>query len=270
MEKKQKVEDNGKPGVKNPTLYRKKKHLRETEDELLLRSPGKVGKQISPINKALGEFTNNDPWRILRIQSEYVQAFDAMSDIANAISVFGSARMTAKDEDYQNAVLFSSLIAKAGYGIITGGGPGIMQAANEGAEMVDGLSVGLNIELPKEQEINPYVNLPINFRYFFCRKTSFVKYSQGFVLFPGGFGTLDELFEALTLIQTHKIKHFPVILMNSSYWNGLLVWMKEQAVKHGFLNHEDLDYIKVFDDPKEAAKYMLKKLGEQNGSILSE
>jgi uncharacterized protein (TIGR00730 family) len=246
-------------GIKNPTLYRRKS-ANGTEDELLLSSKEIRGERIEPFNHELSQFTQNDPWRIMRIQSEYVHSFDAMSEVANAVCVFGSARTDKEDPDYVNTVTLTSRLAKRGYAIISGGGPGIMEAANKGASEVNGVSIGCNIELPNEQFINEYVNMPINFRYFFCRKTTFVKYSQAFVLFPGGFGTLDELFESLTLIQTGKIKNFPVVLMNSSYWDGLVSWMKEHLLAAKRVDDHDLELFRVFDCPLEAEAYIAKKL----------
>ncbi|MCB9091223.1 MAG: TIGR00730 family Rossman fold protein [Halobacteriovoraceae bacterium] len=256
-----------KKGFKNPTLYRKKT-LCETEDELLFKSLNKIAKHVSPKDEHLANFTKEDPWRIMRIQSEYVQSFDAMSEIANAVCVFGSARTQENDEDYKNAIILAEILAKSGYAVITGGGPGIMEAANRGCTQVEGVSVGCNIELPEEQYINEFVNLPINFRYFFCRKTTFIKYAQAFILFPGGYGTLDELFEALTLIQTKKIKNFPVLLMNSSYWSGLVDWMKSQLLPRKKISENDLAHFKVLDCPKKGAAYIIERLDDiqKNGT----
>lgn len=230
----------------------------ETEDELLLNPSCCCRK---PNDSKF--FTSEDPWRILRIQSEYVHGFDAMAKVNRAISIFGSARTSSDDLDYKNATSISNYLANSGFAIITGGGPGIMEAGNKGASEANGLSIGCNIELPFEQSINPYVNLPINFRYFFCRKTIFVKYSQAFVLFPGGFGTLDEMFESLTLIQTKKIKNFPVVLMNSDFWGDLLKWMKNKLLKSHKVNNADLELLNVFDDPAEASDFIIKKLKER-------
>lgn len=246
-----------KKGTPNPTLFRKKKTC-QTEDELFLQTI--PSSETEPLDKAIATFTSQDPWRILRIQSEYVQAFDAMAEVARAICIFGSARVDENDEDYKKATEYAHLMAKAGYAVITGGGPGIMEAANKGALEADGVSIGCNIELPHEQHINPYVNLPVNFRYFFCRKTTFMKYSQGFVLFPGGYGTVDELFEAVTLIQTGKIKHFPIILMNTNYWGGLIDWIKNRLLAEEKISKEDLDLLQVFDCPKEASSFMIEKM----------
>ncbi len=246
-------------GFKNPTLFRRKS-VCETEDEILLSSNIPAGKEIKPLNSELSKFTHNDPWRIMRIQSEYVQSFDAMSEVAHAICIFGSARTQENESDYLKAISVANTLARKGYAIITGGGPGIMEAANKGAIEAGGVSIGCNIELPQEQYINQYVNMPVNFRYFFCRKTTFIKYSQAFILFPGGFGTLDELFESLTLIQTRKIKNFPVVLMNSSYWSGLIDWIKEHLLSSHKISKEDFDLFKVCDCPEEAATYIEQKL----------
>src|SRR5205085_7148146 len=167
------------------------------------------------------------PWRVLRIMGEYVHGFDALAEVGAAVTVFGSARTPPSDPMYDAARQAGHRLAGMGFAVITGGGPGIMEAANRGAREAGGLSIGCNIELPREQGLNAYVDVAVNFRYFFCRKTMFMKYSEGFVLFPGGFGTLDELFEALTLIQTGKIKRFPVVLFGTGYWGGLLHWLRE-------------------------------------------
>src|SRR5919205_3548040 len=203
--------------LSNPTLDHTARRGNATEDERLLQGPdGHAG----------FDFTHTDPWRVLRIMGEFVAGFDNLAHITRAVSFFGSARVGPDDPMYQAARETARLMAEAGYAVITGGGPGIMEAANRGAREANGLSIGCNIELPREQGINPYVDLAVNFRYFFCRKTMFVKYSEGFVLFPGGFGTLDEMFEALTLIQTRKILRFPVILFNAAYWKGLVDWIR--------------------------------------------
>lgn len=254
-----KTHDDKHKGMKNPTLFRKKAACL-TEDELLFCSEALCREKLRPKDLALAEFTKNDPWRILRIQSEYVHAFDAMSEIANAVCIFGSARVSKDSADYQKAIELASSLAQAGLAIISGGGPGIMEAANKGAYQVGGVSIGCNIELPNEQDINPFVNLPVNFRYFFCRKTTFIKYSQGFILFPGGYGTLDELFEALTLIQTRKIKNFPVVLMNSAYWQGLVDWMRTNLLDEKKIGENDLDLFQIFDCPRKASEYILSRI----------
>ena len=196
-------------------------------------------------------FLNTDPWRALRILAEFVEGFDALATIGPAITVFGSARVDPGDPAYTMAREIGRLLAEEGYAVITGGGPGVMEAANRGCQEGGGLSVGCNIELPHEQSINSYVDLGVEFRYFFARKTMFVKYADGFVILPGGFGTMDELFEALTLIQTGKIKGFPVILVGSAFFSGLVEWIKVKLLGEGMVSPEDLDLIQVTDDPKE-------------------
>jgi uncharacterized protein (TIGR00730 family) len=210
-----------------------------------------------PRVRALGEFTHGDPWRVLRIMGEYVHGFDALAEVGAAVAVFGSARTAAGDPMYQAARDVAGRLARAGFAVITGGGPGIMEAANRGAREAGGLSIGCNIELPREQGLNPYVDLSINFRYFFCRKTMFMKYAEGFVLFPGGFGTLDELFEALTLIQTGKVQRFPVVLFGSAYWGGLIGWIRERLLAEGKIDAADLVLLTVTDAPQEACDLLL-------------
>ncbi len=197
------------------------------------------------------DWTHTDPWRVLRIQAEFVEAFDALASLGPAVSVFGSARTQPGSPDYENAQLLAAGMAGRGWAVITGGGPGIMEAANRGACEADGVSVGLGIELPFEQKMNDWVDLGIDFRYFFVRKTCFVKYSQAFVVYPGGFGTLDEMFEALTLIQTSKITSFPVILVGVDYWRGLVDWLANAAAEGGKITHADWQYLHLTDDPQE-------------------
>jgi uncharacterized protein (TIGR00730 family) len=194
------------------------------------------------------DFLESDPWRVLRIQAEFVEGFDALARIGPAVTFFGSARVREPDPMYDAARRLAAELARRGFAIITGGGPGIMEAANRGAREGGGLSVGCNIELPFEQGLNEYVNLGIEFRYFFVRKTMFVKYAEAFAIFPGGFGTLDELFEALTLIQTGKVVHFPVILFGSTYWDGLRKWIRERVLAEGKISPDDLDLMVVTDD----------------------
>jgi uncharacterized protein (TIGR00730 family) len=194
-------------------------------------------------------FLETDTWRALRILSEFVEGFDALAELGPTITVFGSARVAEGDPAYEMAREIGRLLALEGYAVMTGGGPGVMEAANRGCQEGGGLSVGCNIELPHEQESNPYVDLGVQFRYFFARKTMFVKYADGFVILPGGFGTMDELFEALTLIQTGKIEHFPVVLVGSEFFGGLLDWMKGKLAGEGMVSPEDLDLIQVTDDP---------------------
>jgi uncharacterized protein (TIGR00730 family) len=198
------------------------------------------------------DFLQTDPWRSLRILAEFVEGFDAMAKVGPAITVFGSARTPKDDPVYELARGIGYRLAKAGYAVITGGGPGAMEAANRGCREGGGLSVGCNIELPHEQGLNQYVDLGVEFRYFFARKVMFVKYADGFVILPGGFGTLDELFEALTLIQTGKVRHFPVVLVGSAYWAGLLDWIRDTLVARGAVDAKDLDRLLVTDDPDEA------------------
>ena len=203
--------------------------------------------------------SQGDSWRMFRIISEFVEGFDTLSAIKRpSVTIYGSARTAEDDPDYQKARKIARTLAELGYGIVTGGGPGIMEAANRGASEAGGLSIGLNIDLPHEQEGNPYVNLPLDFRYFFVRKVMFMKYSMAFVCMPGGFGSLDELFESLTLIQTRKIKPFPIILVGSSYWGGLVDWIKDQMLATGKIADEDLLLFEVFDDVNDIVKYIRK------------
>ena len=196
-------------------------------------------------------FVHTDPWRVLRIMGEFVDGFDVLARVGMAVTVFGSARVKEDSPYYDAAREVGRGLAERGYAVITGGGPGLMEAANRGALEAGGLSIGCNIELPHEQSPNPYSNLSIDFRYFFVRKTMFVKYSEAFVVFPGGFGTLDELFEALTLIQTGKVERFPVVLYGSEYWSGLLDWIRERSLDEGMVSQADLDLIQVVDSTDE-------------------
>jgi uncharacterized protein (TIGR00730 family) len=196
----------------------------------------------------------SDPWRVLRIMAEFVEGFDALAGIGAAVSVFGSARVDRNERIYELARRTGAALARRGMAVITGGGPGLMEAVNRGAKEEGALSIGCNIELPHEQQLNAYVDLGIEFQYFFVRKTMFVKYARGFVIFPGGFGTLDELFEALTLSQTGKIQHFPVVLFDSAYWDGLLAWLRRTAIDRDMVSPEDLNLLSVTDDPEEAAE----------------
>jgi uncharacterized protein (TIGR00730 family) len=207
-------------------------------------------------------FLDSDPWRVLRIQAEFVEGFDTLAGLAPAVSIFGSARTPPDHPTYQATVETARLLAESDLVIITGGGPGIMEAGNKGARLGGGLSVGLNIELPFEQGNNPYVEIPVNHRYFFVRKTMFVKYSQAFVIFPGGFGTLDELFEALTLIQTGKISNFPVILYGSEYWSGLLDWLRDTVQAGGKISPADLDLLQVTDSPEGVRQLVIQAMVE--------
>jgi len=217
-----------------------------TEDERLFSLPG------APVEQQVESAQTPDTWRVLRILGEFVEGFDTLARLPPGVTVFGSARTDPGDPSYAAATETARLLAKSGFAVITGGGPGIMEAANKGAREGGGLSVGLNIELPFEQGTNAYVDMSMHFRYFFVRKTMFVKYSVGFIVFPGGFGTLDELFEALTLIQTEKIKHFPVVLVGTAYWKGLVSWLRETAAAQGKINLDDLEIFTLTDDPAEA------------------
>ncbi len=215
-----------------------------TEDEKLLQPSS--GSQPD-------DFTRTDPWRVMRIMGEFIEGFDTLAGIEKGVTVFGSARTGPDDPQYGAAVEVGRLLAEAGFAVITGAGPGIMEAANKGAKLAGGRSVGCNIELPFEQGANPYVDTLINFRYFFVRKTMFIKYSNAFIIFPGGFGTLDEAFEALTLIQTGKIYQFPVVLFGTHYWAGLLRWLRSRVLLEGKIAPGDMDLLLLTDDPKAAA-----------------
>jgi hypothetical protein len=204
------------------------------------------------------DWVHGDPWRVLRIQSEFVEGFGALAELGSAISVFGSARSQPGDPDYEIAEEIGTKLVEAGFAVITGGGPGVMEAANKGAADAGGLSVGLGIELPFEQGINQYANLALNFRYFFVRKTMFVKYAQGFIVLPGGFGTFDELFESLTLVQTRTITRFPIVLFGHAYWDGLMTWLRDVVVADGKISESDLDLITVTDDVDEAMSVVLQ------------
>jgi uncharacterized protein (TIGR00730 family) len=215
---------------------------RTTEDEKLLE------RRPSPT------FLDTDPWRALRILSEFVEGFDAMARVGPAVTIFGSARTATSSPLYEQARTIGRRLAEAGYAVITGGGPGTMEAANRGCREGGGLSVGCNIELPHEQGLNRYVDLGIEFRYFFARKVMFVKYADAFVILPGGFGTLDELFESLTLIQTRKVRNFPVVLVGSAYWAGLIDWVRDTLLANGAIASADLDLLQVTDDPDEVVR----------------
>jgi uncharacterized protein (TIGR00730 family) len=234
----------------NPTLERAARTGRPTEDRKLLARDDQARAREAA-------FTESDPWRVMRITGEFVHGFDALAELGPAVSVFGSARIGADDPMYAAARAVGEGLVEAGYAVITGGGPGIMEAANRGAAEAGGVSVGANIQLPFEQGLNRWVNLPLNFRYFMVRKTMFVKYAEGFINFPGGFGTLDELFEALTLIQTGKLGAFPVVLFGRAYWAGLLDWIEATLLAEDKINPEDRDLLTVTDDPAEAVAAML-------------
>lgn len=215
-----------------------------TQDEQLLESPRP------------DEFTHTDTWRVFRIMGEFVEGFDEMATLTRGVSIFGSARSKPADPDYIAAQETAALLAGEGYAVITGGGPGIMEAANRGAFEAGGLSIGCNIELPFEQRPNPYQTRSLKFKYFFVRKMMFVKYSLGFIIFPGGFGTFDELFEALTLIQTKKIRNFPVVLFGTHYWNGLLDWFRAVVLPGGKIGDIDMGIFHVTDSPHEVLEIL--------------
>jgi uncharacterized protein (TIGR00730 family) len=206
----------------------------------------------------INEITIQDSWRMFRIMAEFVDGFEALAKYHPAVSIFGSTRVKPGDEVYQKAEQIGKLLAENGFAVITGGGPGVMEAANKGAFSAGGKSIGLNIELPLEQKPNPYTNITLNFRYFFVRKVMFVKYAVAYIILPGGFGTMDELLESITLIQTQKIKPFPVILVGSNYWKGFLDWIKEVVLKEGKISSADLDILQLIDKPEEIVKAIKK------------
>ncbi|MGH9420227.1 MAG: TIGR00730 family Rossman fold protein [Thermoanaerobaculia bacterium] len=223
-----------------------------TEDEKLLQQP------------APGiDFTRTDPWRVLRITGEIIEGFDTLANVHKGVTIFGSARTSPEDPMYKAAEEVARLLAEAGFSIITGAGPGIMEAGNKGAHLAGGRSIGCNIELPFEQGANPYVDTLVRFRYFFVRKTMFIKYSVAFIIFPGGFGTLDELFEAITLIQTGKIYQFPVILFGRHYWAGLLRWLQTRVLAEKKISPGDIDLMILTDDPAEAAHAVINAYAPQ-------
>ncbi len=203
------------------------------------------------------DWLHMDPWRVMRIQAEFVEGFGQLAELPQAVTVFGSARSPADTPEYEMGVRIGRKLSEAGYAVITGGGPGCMEAANKGAREAGGVSVGLGIELPFEQHMNEYVDLGIEFRYFFVRKTMFVKYSCGFIALPGGFGTMDELFEALTLVQTRKVTSFPVVLMGTAFWGGLLDWIKNTLMSSGKISSADVDLVHLTDDVDEAVRIIV-------------
>ena len=221
-----------------------------TDDEVLLRSPDPQD-----------EFKSSDSWRVFRILGEFVGGFDSLATVTHGVTIFGSARTKEDDPNYQAAHETGKLLAEAGFEVITGGGPGIMEAANRGAFEARGVSIGCNIELPFEQVANPYQTKSLTFKYFFVRKTMFIKYSNAYIIFPGGYGTMDELFEALTLIQTRKIRNFPVVLFGSQYWRGLLQWMTSTMLNEKYINAEDLSLMHLTDSPKDAVDFIVKCCG---------
>src|SRR5690554_7576010 len=233
---------------KGPVLLRRGQVPTTTSDQSLLARGGGA------------DWLHADPWRVMRIQSEFVEGFGALAEVGPAVSVFGSARTKPGEPNYELGVEIARKLVEAGYAVITGGGPGIMEAGNKGAAEAGGLSVGLGIELPFEQGMNSYVELGVNFRYFFARKTMFVKYAQGFIILPGGFGTFDELFEALTLVQTRTITRFPIVLFGHEYWDGLVTWLRDAVAAHGMISPTDLDLVMVTDDIDEAVAHVQAEL----------
>ena len=272
MNRNGKVNGNGRRGAKSryKSLRNQGRGHVVTEDERLLVRPAQplvspsepvpqeqVEHEHHAFERALNfDFTITDPWRLMRIMSEFVNGFDALAHIPPSIAIFGSARTKPHDPDYTAAITTARLLAKAGFGIITGGGPGIMEAANKGAQEGGNLSIGCNIELPFEQASNPYLDISLDFRYFFVRKTLFIKYSNAFIIFPGGFGTMDELFEALTLIQTKKVSNFPIILYGSEYWSGLIGWLRDTMLKLENISPLDFELLRMSDNPEEICQWV--------------
>ena len=236
--------------------------MRTLRGPMLLRTEGE---QASTFDQRLlesgadHEWQHADPWRVLRIQGEFVAGFDALSKLPKAVTVFGSARTTPDDANYQLGVEVGRKLAEHSYAVITGGGPGIMEAANRGAHEAGGLSVGFGIELPHEQGLNEYVDLGLNFRYFFARKTMFLKYSQAFICLPGGMGTMDEFFEVMCMVQTGKVTNYPIVLMGTEYWSGLLEWMDNTLAASGYINEGDRELFLLTDDPNEALSHIIKR-----------
>ncbi|MDQ1739418.1 MAG: hypothetical protein QOE53_1070 [Pseudonocardiales bacterium] len=258
---------NGRPDGKlpverhrGPVVFRRRQVEPDasTTDQRLLDSGGPT------------DWLHTDPWRVLRIQSEFVEGFGLLAELGPAVSVFGSARTSAEHPEYQQARQLGAALARAGYAVITGGGPGAMEAANRGASEAGGTSVGLGIELPFEQRLNDWVDIGLNFRYFFARKTMFVKYAQAFVILPGGFGTLDELFEALTLVQTRKVTRFPVILFGERYWSGLLDWIRDTVLPEAKIGAADLELIRVTSDVEEAVSIIVEADAHRSAQELNE
>ena len=245
---------NGPAKQRGRVLLRRKQFESSTTDQRLLDSRGDAN------------WLHTDPWRVLRIQTEFIEGFGALAELGRAVSVFGSARTAVDDPFYAKAEQIASRLADAGFAVITGGGPGVMEAANKGACETGGTSVGLGIELPFEAGLNRYVDMGINFRYFFARKTMFVKYSQGFVVLPGGFGTFDELFEALTLVQTQKVTSFPIVLVGSDYWSGLVAWLRSTVMAEGNINEGDLDMFQVLDDVDEVVEVMVRSQQQRDST----
>ena len=243
---------------RGPVVLRRSQVTAGTTDQRLLDSRGS------------SDWVHTDPWRVLRIQSEFVEGFGLLAELPSAISVFGSARTKPDSPEYALGRELGAALARAGFAVITGGGPGAMEAVNRGASEAGGVSVGLGIELPFEQRLNEWVDIGINFRYFFARKTMFVKYAQGFVILPGGFGTLDEMFEALTLVQTSKVTRFPVVLMGTEYWGGLIEWIRTSLLPGGKIAEADLGLIQVTDDVAHAVDIIVTSDQERSQQARNE
>ncbi|MDP9091441.1 MAG: TIGR00730 family Rossman fold protein [Actinomycetota bacterium] len=243
---------------RGPVLLRRAQIKSGTTDQRLLDSRGS------------SEWVHTDPWRVLRIQSEFVEGFGLLAELQAAVSVFGSARTPVDHPEYASAMQIGAALARAGYAVITGGGPGAMEAVNRGASEAGGVSVGLGIELPFEQRLNDWVDIGVNFRYFFARKTMFVKYAQAFVIMPGGFGTLDEMFEALTLVQTRKVTRFPVILFGSAYWQGLVDWIRASLLGEHKISEADLGLMHVTDDVDDVVERIVDSTRTRSSQDLAE
>jgi uncharacterized protein (TIGR00730 family) len=244
------VPQRGRGYRKGPVLLRGTQIPGQTTDQRLLRGGEPA------------DWVHADPWRVMRIQSEFVEGFGALAEVGPAVSVFGSARTKPDHPDFALAEDVGRRLVEHGYAVITGGGPGIMEAANKGAAEAGGVSVGLGIELPFEQGMNEFVNLGVNFRYFFARKTMFVKYAQGFIVMPGGFGTFDELFEALTLVQTHKVTGFPIALVGKDYWSGLLDWLRTAVLDRGMIGEADVELLHLTENAQDAVEYVRERGAE--------
>lgn len=256
MSERARGDDMAAPMQANPSLNRSYRSRKPTEDSRFL--------ETDHVQRT--DFIHSDPWRVFRIMGEFVEGFDTLADLGPAVSIFGSARTTVDNRYYALAREVSGRLAHMGFAVITGGGPGIMEAANRGAQESGGKSIGCNIELPFEQGVNAFVDIPINFRYFFVRKTMFVKYSEAFVIFPGGFGTMDELFEAITLIQTGKIQNFPVILVGAEYWSGLLDWLRNSMLPAANISPGDVELMTVTDSPEEVCAVIQRSWDLKRGT----
>lgn len=256
MSERARGDDMAAPMQANPSLNRSYRSRKPTEDSRFL--------ETDHVQRT--DFIHSDPWRVFRIMGEFVEGFDTLADLGPAVSIFGSARTTVANRYYALAREVSGRLAHMGFAVITGGGPGIMEAANRGAQESGGKSIGCNIELPFEQGVNAFVDIPINFRYFFVRKTMFVKYSEAFVIFPGGFGTMDELFEAITLIQTGKIQNFPVILVGAEYWSGLLDWLRNSMLPAANISPGDVELMTVTDSPEEVCAVIQRSWDLKRGT----